>query len=175
MKLHEVFMVSGQNDSSNFRSIVLPVRGMTCSSCASRIEKKISTLNGVLDARVNFGAEQLFIDLDPQKIFLTEILETIKKIGFEVLVTQKTYNIEGLTCASCVARVENELTGLYGVLGSQANLATERVMIDYIESISVVNEFQSILRCIGYKLLTSSENNDQLNYLKEKHDVEEFN
>ena len=167
-------MVSGQNDSSNFRSIVLSVRGMTCSSCASRIEKKISTLNGVLDARVNFGAEQLFIDLDPQKIFLTEILETIKKIGFEVLVTQKTYNIEGLTCASCVARVENELTRLYGVLGSQANLATERVMIDYIESISVVNEFQSILRCIGYKLLTSSENNDQSNYLKEKHDVEEF-
>ena len=167
-------MLPGKNDTSDFRSLVLPVRGMTCSSCASRIEKKISTLNGVLDARVNFGAEQLFIDLDPQKIFLAEIIEAIKKIGFEVLTIQKSYTLEGLTCASCVSRVEEGLTGLYGVLGAQANLATERVTIDYIESVSAVNEFRSVLRRIGYKLLTSAEDKDQSNYLKENHDSNEF-
>jgi Cu+-exporting ATPase len=92
---------------------------MTCSSCASRIEKKISTLNGVLDARVNFGAEQVFIDLDPKKIFLAEILESIKKIGFQVLVNQKSFPIQGLTCASCVSRVEDELGKISGLLKPQ--------------------------------------------------------
>jgi P-type Cu+ transporter len=167
-------MVTGQNKSSGFRSLTIPVRGMTCSSCASRIEKKISALNGVLNARVNFGAEQLFIDLDPQKIFLTQIIEAINKIGFEVLETQKSIPIEGLTCASCVSRVEKELTGLYGVLGAQANLATERVTIDYIESVSAVNEFQNVLRRIGYELLTSAEDKEQSNHLKEKYDADEF-
>ena len=167
-------MVSAPNNSSDFRSLVLPIRGMTCSSCASRIEKKISALNGVMEARVNFGAEQVFIDLDPKKIFLAEILESIKKIGFEVLVNQKSFPIQGLTCASCVSRVEDELVGLYGVLDAQVNLATERVLIEHISSVSEVDEFQSVLRGIGYKLLSNDEDKDQANNLVEEHDVDKL-
>ena len=167
-------MVSGPNNSSDFRSLVLPIRGMTCSSCASRIEKKISALNGVIEARVNFGAEQVFIDLDPKKIFLAEILESIKKIGFEVLVNQKSFPIQGLTCASCVSRVEDKLCALYGVLGAQVNLAAERVLISYVQSVSGVHEFQNALRGIGYTLLLDDEDKDQVNDLVEEHDVDEL-
>ena len=93
-------MTTEQKKPSNFKRVVLFVRGMTCSSCASRIEKTISGLHGVMKARVNFGSEQMFVDLDPNKIFLAEILQSIKKIGFEVLISQKTFPINGLTCAS---------------------------------------------------------------------------
>ena len=75
-------MVTEQKKISDFESVVISVRGMTCSSCASRIEKKISGLNGVMQARVNFGAEQVFVDLDPKKIFFATILESIKKNRF---------------------------------------------------------------------------------------------
>ena len=130
-------MAPEQNKTSNLKRVVLFVRGMTCSSCASRIEKKISGLHGVMQARVNFSSEQMFVDLDPNKIFLAEILQSIKKIGFEVSISQKTFPMKGLTCASCVSRVEDELVGLYGVLDAQVNLATERVLIEHLSLIHI--------------------------------------
>ena len=167
-------MATEQKKISDFKSVVISVRGMTCSSCASRIEKKISGLNGVMQARVNFGAEQVFIDLDPKKIFLATILESIKKIGFEVLLNQKSFPIKGLTCASCVSRVEDKLCALYGVLGAQVNLAAERVLINYVQSVSGTHEFQNALRGIGYTLLLDDEDKDQVNDLVEEHDVDEL-
>ena len=154
-------MTPEQKKTSNFKRVVFFVRGMTCSSCASRIEKTISGLPGVMQARVNFGSEQMFVDVDPNKIFLVEILQSIKKIGFEVLISHKTFPIKGLTCASCVSRVENKLDGLYGVLGAQVNLATNRVSIDYISSVSEVCELQNALRGIGYTLFLGDQSNDQ--------------
>ena len=166
-------MALEQKQSSDFKRVVLFVRGMTCSSCASRIEKTISGLHGVMQARVNFGTEQMFVDLDPNKIFLPKIIQSIKKIGFEVLISQKTLPIKGLNCASCVARVENKLGGFYGVLDAQVNLATNRVAIDYISSVSEVCEFQDALRDIGYTLLLGDENNDQVIDFAEDHNFDE--
>ena len=167
-------MATEQKKISDFKSVVIAVRGMTCSSCASRIEKKISGLNGVMQARVNFGAEQVFVDLDPKKVFFATILESIKKIGFEVLLNQKSFPIKGLTCASCVSRVEDKLCALYGVLGAQVNLAAERVLINYVQSVSGTHEFQNALRGIGYTLLLDDEDKDQVNDLVEEHDVDEL-
>ena len=167
-------MATEQKKISDFKSVVISVRGMTCSSCASRIEKKISGLNGVMQARVNFGAEQVFVDLDPKKVFFATILESIKKIGFEVLLNQKSFPIKGLTCASCVSRVEDKLCALYGVLGAQVNLAAERVLINYVQSVSGTHEFQNALRGIGYTLLLDDEDKDQVNDLVEEHDVDEL-
>jgi len=166
-------MTPEQKKTSNFKRVVLFVRGMTCSSCASRIEKTISGLPGVMQARVNFGSEQMFVDLDPNKIFLAEILQSIKKIGFEVLISHKTFPIKGLTCASCVSRVENKLDGFYGVLGAQVNLATNRVSIDYISSVSEVCELQNALRGIGYTLFLGDQSNDQAIDFAEDHNTDE--
>ena len=166
-------MAPEQKKISNFKRVTLFVRGMSCSSCASRIEKTISGLHGVTQARVNFGSEQMFVDLDPNQIFLAEILQSIEKIGFEVLISQKTFPIKGLTCASCVSRVENELGGFYGVLGAQVNLATNTVAIDYISSVSEVSELQNALRDIGYTLLLGDETKDQVTGFAEDHNTDE--
>ena len=146
-------MLSEKKYPSNLKHVVLPVKGMTCSSCVSRIEKKISGLNGVIKARVNFGAEQVFVDFDSKKIILPDILEATKIIGFEIPINQKYFSVKGMSCASCVSRVENKLCDLYGVLGSQVNLATEEVRIDYISSASESHQFKSALQGIGYTLV----------------------
>jgi P-type Cu+ transporter len=151
----ESSMVANKKLQPNLKHVVLPVRGMTCSSCVSRVEKKIYGLKGVMKVRVNFGAEQLFVDLDPKKIFLTDILEAIKNIGFEIPINQKYFSVKGLSCASCVSRVESKLCEIYGVLGVQVNLATEKVLIDHISSISEFHQFQSALQGTGYTLVSS--------------------
>ena len=62
-----------------------------------------------------------------------------------------------MTCASCVSRVENKLRGFHEVLDVQVNLATRRVLIDYISSVSEARDFQFALNDIGYTLLIDRE------------------
>ena len=145
-------MVTAYKASLDFEHLVLPIRGMSCASCASRIEKKVASLDGVKQAGVNFGAEQASIDYDPDKVSPTDICEVIEKLGFEVLAKRESFPIEGMSCASCVSRVESKLRGLQGVLDVQVNLATGRVLIDYFPSVSGAGDFQFVLNDIGYTL-----------------------
>ena len=172
--LIDTFMLSEKKYPSNLKHVVLPVKGMTCSSCVSRIEKKISGLNGVIKARVNFGAEQVFVDFDSKKIILPDILEATKIIGFEIPINQKYFSVKGMSCASCVSRVENKLCDLYGVLGSQVNLATEEVRIDYISSTSEPHQFKSALQGIGYTLVSREGSENLLNNPVEEYDFDEL-
>ena len=85
-------MVTAYKASLDFEHLVLPIRGMSCASCASRIEKKVASLDGVKQAGVNFGAEQASIDYDADKVSTAEVREVIKKLGFEVLVKRESFS-----------------------------------------------------------------------------------
>lgn len=77
-------MVTVDKTSSGLKRLITPIRGMSCASCASRIEKKVAGLEGVSQVGVNFGAEQASIDYDSSKVTETGIHEVIEKLGFEV-------------------------------------------------------------------------------------------
>ena len=70
------------------KSLVFNVMGMTCTSCASNIEKNVAALDGVKEARINFGTEQAFIDYDPIKVTLIEIKESIENLGLDTVDAQ---------------------------------------------------------------------------------------
>ena len=57
-----------------------------------------------------------------------------------------------MTCASCVSRVEKQLSAIEGVLDVQVNLATERATVEFIASLAGYEEFNSALQKMGYKL-----------------------
>ena len=132
------------------RHIVLPVKGMTCASCASRIEKKVGELDGVDQAGVNFGSESITVDFDSDRTSPESIIQTIKKIGFNVPMVKRIFPVEGMTCASCVSRVEKKLRSLEGVTDAQVNLANERATVEYLESRLGMKDFQDALEQIGY-------------------------
>ena len=150
-------MVITQKKSSNLEHLVIPINGMSCASCASRIEKNIAGLEGVMHAGVNFGAEQASVDYDADKVSPAEVREVIEKLGFKVSATRESFTVEGMTCASCVSRVENKLRGLHGVLDVQVNLAAGRVLIDYFSSNSGARDFRYALNDIGYTLHVDEE------------------
>ena len=126
---------------------------MSCSSCASKIEKKVTCLDGVKRITVNFGAEQGAIDYDPNKVSFAEVREVIKNIGFEVLAKVESFFIEGMTCASCVSKVENKLREFHEVLNVEVNLARGRAWVNHISSISKLRDFQIALNNLGYVLI----------------------
>lgn len=106
----------------------LPVEGMTCASCVGRVEAALHKLPGVHDVAVNLvtGKAQFNKDAD---VNLEEVVQAIEKSGYSVPANTYTFDVEGMTCASCVGRVEAAAAAVAGAQEAKANLATERVVV----------------------------------------------
>lgn len=102
----------------------LPVEGMTCASCVGRVEKALSAIPGVSEANVNLATEAATVRAD-QGVALNALRAAVEKAGYTVGEQTVQLSIEGMTCASCVARVEKALLKVPGVTSAQVNLATE--------------------------------------------------
>ena len=106
----------------------LPVEGMSCASCAGRVERALKQLPGVEDASVNLATE--IAEVRGTALPATaDIARAIEDAGYSVGAGEAELEIEGMTCASCVGRVERALQAVPGVLDASVNLATERARV----------------------------------------------
>ena len=106
------------------------VEGMSCASCVRRVEKAIAAVPGVQSANVNLATERATVALaDPAAA--GAVLEAISKAGYAPRIETRELLIEGMTCASCVNRVEKALKAVPGVLDASVNLATEKATVRY--------------------------------------------
>jgi P-type Cu+ transporter len=115
-------------DVRNSREIRLPVAGMTCASCVARVEKALRAVPGVSEASVNLATESATVSGAPS-VTAQALGEALEKAGYEVGREEIDFEIRGMTCASCVARVEKALARAPGVLSAAVNLATERARV----------------------------------------------
>ncbi len=111
------------------RDLTLPVAGMTCVTCASRIEKVLGRLPGVDAASVNLAAEQASVTYDAGLLSAADIAAAVGGAGFSVLNRTVELAIEGMTCASCSSRIEKTLGKLPGVVSATVNLAAETATV----------------------------------------------
>jgi Cu+-exporting ATPase len=108
----------------------LPVEGMTCAACATRIERVLNRLPGV-EAQVNLAAERARVRLGDPATGRDQVVEAIRKAGFQVPDAALELAIEGMTCAACATRLEKVLGRLEGVDSAQVNFATETAWLRY--------------------------------------------
>ena len=106
----------------------LPIEGMTCASCVSRVEHALQKVPGVAEASVNLATEAASVRLAPGT-GLADLRVAIEKAGYTVGESSVTLAIEGMTCASCVSRVEKALLRAPGVVRAEVNLATESASV----------------------------------------------
>ena len=97
----------------------LPIEGMTCASCVSRVEHALRKVAGVAEASVNLATEAASV-LSAPGTDLADLRVAIEKAGYTVGESNLTLAIEGMTCASCVSRVERALLRARGVVGLRA-------------------------------------------------------
>ncbi|KWF28715.1 copper-transporting ATPase [Burkholderia diffusa] len=117
-------------------SIELDIDGMTCASCVSRVEKALAKVPGVTRASVNLATERATIDAAPD-VSASQLADAVRQAGYGATpVTAPPaasrdleFDIEGMTCASCVGRVEKALAAVPGVAHASVNLATERASV----------------------------------------------
>ncbi len=112
----------------------LPVDGMTCASCATRVEKALKAVPGVRDARVNLATETVAVDVAAPTAaagpgLTARLTQAITRAGYSVPSRRLALHIEGMSCASCVGRVEKALQAVPGVLQASVNLATEQASV----------------------------------------------
>jgi Cu+-exporting ATPase len=127
------------------------VTGMTCTTCARTIGKGLSETHGVKQANVNFASEQASVEYDPTKVDLAKIKATIQQLGYGVATKKSIFPVSGMTCASCVARVEEALSSVPGVISANVNLASEKATVEYGEDVRVA-DLQKAVHEAGYEL-----------------------
>ncbi|MBA4208212.1 MAG: copper-translocating P-type ATPase [Parvibaculum sp.] len=108
--------------------ISLPIEGMSCASCVGRVEKALGAVAGVTHASVNLATERAEIDTAPG-VDRRALVAAVENAGYSVPDAAMELAIEGMTCASCVGRVERALAAVPGVASASVNLATERASI----------------------------------------------
>ena len=106
----------------------LPIEGMTCASCVGRVERALQKMPGVVEASVNLATEAASVRSAPG-IGLADLRLAIEKAGYTVGESSVTLAIDGMTCASCVSRVEKALLRVPGVVRAEVNLATESASV----------------------------------------------
>jgi len=143
--------VGDKTNSQKSDRASLHVIGMTCTTCASTIEKGLSQTPGVEQADVNFASEKASIKYDPTKVNLARIKDTVSQLGYGVATKKSIFPVGGMTCASCVARVEEALSSVPGVISASVNLASEKATVEYVEG-TEPGDMRRAVRDAGYEL-----------------------
>ena len=129
-------------------SFALAIAGMTCASCVSRVERALAQVSGVQRATVNLATETAEVAGDAS-LGAAALVAAVEKAGYEVGHAEFNLQIDGMTCASCVARVERALQGVPGVLSVSVNLATETAAVQALRGVDVAGLLAAAQRA-GY-------------------------
>lgn len=160
-------------------TVEIPVTGMTCASCVGRVEKALGKVEGVSETNVNLATEKARVSFDPEVTTPKDMRAAVEKAGYGVRdmmpptpaalssavpspsgepgdaedTGEVLLPVEGMTCASCVGRVEKALAKVPGVESATVNLATEKAKVAYDPSDGPgMDELRAAVEKAGYKV-----------------------
>jgi len=125
----------------------LPIAGMTCASCAGRVERALSKVVGASAVSVNLATEQARVQAPSDS--LPALMAAVQQAGYSVPAHSLELSIDGMTCASCVGRVERALNKVPGVNSVSVNLANERAHVELLGQIDAQTLIDAVTKA-GY-------------------------
>ena len=144
---HTMSMATTSSAGAQAAAISLPIEGMTCASCVGRVEAALAKVEGVASVSVNLATERADIRLN-RAVDRMALIQAIEKVGYDVPQGTIELAIGGMTCASCVGRVEKALKAVPGVTEAVVNLATERATVRGVAS---VQDLIAAVDKVGYE------------------------
>lgn len=134
----------------------LVVKGMHCASCASRIESALERLPWVQEASVNFATGQATLSARDGGD-LPEAIRVIRGLGYDVESRRERFLVAGISCASCIEKIEGELGKLPGLLHSSVSLTTQEAEVTYLPSLVTSQRIRETISALGYQVLGGGE------------------
>ncbi|MDR7666408.1 heavy metal translocating P-type ATPase [Methanosarcina sp. Z-7115] len=134
----------------------LLVTGMDCPDCAAKVEKAVKRMPGVGNATIVFPAGRLDVEYDSQQTGVTQVLDKIKKLGYEAreddqkisTVSQTTdFCIIGMDCADCAAKLEKRMAKVPGIETAHVNFGASKMTVSHSGPVA---EILSTIEKMGY-------------------------
>ena len=133
-----------------FGKVTFKISGMTCAACSSRVEKRLSKVEGVHKAAVNLAVEKATVEYDVKRVSPEQLIEVIRDTGYDVVLDKVELRLKGMTCAACAARLEKALNKLDGVVKAVVNFAMGNAMVEYNASQVTVGDMIKAVQRAGY-------------------------
>ncbi len=151
------------------KKITFLIDDMSCASCALSLEKGLREAEGIKSASVNFAAAKAYIEFDPGKLTVDQILNKIGEAGFRgtpeerfSTVVEEILAIEGMHCASCAVGLEGTFKNAAGVLDAAVNLATEKASIRYDREKISHSDLVNLVKSAGYSVIETGKEGKSL-------------
>ena len=140
----------GSATMSKSAALTLPVEGMSCASCVGRVERVLKALPGARDVAVNLATNRASLVLDGGAD-PGAVAAALADAGYPVPETQSLLAVEGMSCASCVGRVERALAAVPGVTAAGVNFAAGRAAIRHPEGLVAIGDLVAAAAAAGYE------------------------
>jgi Cu+-exporting ATPase len=131
------------------------IEGMTCASCVGRVERAIAKLPDVAKASVNLATERAEVRFSGAPD-VGAVVQAVADAGYSVPEDTIELSVGGMTCASCVGRIEKALKAVPGVAEASVNLATERAAVRYLRGVVDVGDLIGAIHAAGYEARAAS-------------------
>ena len=138
----------------------LPIEGMTCAACVSRLGKALERVPGVLSADVDLALERATVGID-HTANAASLTEAVAGAGFNVATEERSFAVEGMTCSACSLRVEEALRSEAGVLEAEVNLALEQATVTVVAGGTLNAALVERVRRAGYRLAASETRDEE--------------
>lgn len=127
----------------------LNIEGMTCASCVRHVEKALQSVTGVSRAVVNLATEKADV-VTTGKPAIADLVKAVDKAGYKVGLDSVDLDIGGMSCASCVRRVEKALSSVEGIKTANVNMATNRAHVEMLRGLTTIVQLQNAVEKAGY-------------------------
>ncbi len=147
---------TGIPEGAGVRSLELPILRLSSTSSARAVEQALLALPGVEAATANAISSRVKVIFDPAKVGVDELIRTLERAGHRADAATARIGIEGIYCASCVARIEDVLLATPGVLKASVNPATEEAVVSYVPSRTDMAALRQAIEEGGYRAREAS-------------------
>ena len=141
------------------RTFTLPLSGLHCVACVSRVEQAVAEVDGVVEATVNLADEMLTVRSD-QELTAAAVAAAVEAAGYEVPAAERTLQVEGMHCASCVGQVENAIGDVPGVLDASVNLASGQALVRHALGQAEHGVLRTAVERAGFSVLETDAPNE---------------
>jgi Cu+-exporting ATPase len=144
--------------ASDLARVDLPITGMTCASCASRVEKSLARSPGVRQAGVNLATARATVEYDPRATRVKDLVRAVEEAGYGTAGTFRAEFIvdDSARPSSSSLPLERHLMSLSGVADAAFNLSTMQVRVDYLPGVADPGGIPAAIEELGYKVRESS-------------------
>ncbi|MEK7848343.1 MAG: heavy metal translocating P-type ATPase, partial [Chloroflexota bacterium] len=130
--------------------VVIPVTGMTCASCVAHVTQALEEVSGVSQVQVNLASGRASVEYDPARAALPDMERAIRDIGYGVGREAALLHITGMTCASCVEKIQAAVGDLPGVSRITVNLASGTGRVEYLSGVTSLKGIKGAITDLGY-------------------------